>query len=274
MFASNLGDGPIFWLQIAFRLMQLPLGIFGVAIATVTLPVLSRSIAAGNAVEFRQNLARGLRLAFLLTIPSALGLMVLAEPIISVLYQHGKFTADATAQSAGALRFYAIGLVAYSAMKVLVPAFYALDLRKTPMNVSFIAIAVNLLLNWLFTFRLGFGHLGLALSTGCVALTNFAILYVLMHRETKLLETRRLLGTLAKLAIPSGLLTAICAVAVKWPLAAWATMPLLPKAGWLAATIVVAGATFFGTALLFRIEEIDDVREAFRRKLARRISRG
>ena len=273
MFASNLGDGPIFWLQIAFRLMQLPLGIFGVAIATVTLPVLSRSIAAGNVIEFRQNLARGMRLAFLLTIPSMLGLMMLAEPIISVLYQHGKFTADATAQAAGALRFYAIGLVAYSAMKVLVPAFYALDLRKTPMNVSFIAIAVNLGLNWLFTFHLRFGHLGLALSTGCVALTNFAILYVLMHRETKLLETRRLLATLAKLTIPSALLTAICGAAVHWPLAAWATMPLLPKAAWLVATIAFGGVVFFLAAQLFRIEEIDDVTDAFHRKLGRRFSR-
>jgi putative peptidoglycan lipid II flippase len=96
MFASNLGDGPIFWLQIAFRLMQLPLGLFGVALGTVTLPVLARSMAEGKPDEFRRNLAKGLRLAFLLTIPATLGLIVLAEPIISVLYQHGRFGADQT----------------------------------------------------------------------------------------------------------------------------------------------------------------------------------
>lgn len=269
MFASNLGDGPIFWLQIAFRLMQLPLGIFGVAIATVSLPVLSRSIAAGNIPEFRGNLARGLRLAFLLTIPSTIGLVLLAEPIISVLYQHGKFTAEATAQAAAALEFYALGLVAYSSMKVLVPAFYAMDKRTTPMHVSFVAIGVNLVLNWLFTFQLGLGHRGLALSTGCVALTNFAILYWLMHREAKRLETRALVSLLAKLAIPCALLAGICWAAKIGPLAAWATMPLVPKLAWLLGAIGFAGVAFFGSAALFRIEEIDDVLAVVKRKLRR-----
>src|SRR4030095_10646809 len=152
----------------------------------------ARSMAEGKPNEFRQNLAKGLRLALLLTIPATLGLIVLAEPIISVLYQHGRFGAYQTAQAAGALKYYAVGLVAYSAMKVLVPAFYAMDRRKTPMHVSFVAIGVNLLLNWLFTFQLGLGHRGLALSTGCVALINFAILYWLMHREMRRLESRAL----------------------------------------------------------------------------------
>ncbi len=91
MFASTLGDGPIFWLSIAFRLMQLPLGLFGVALGTVTLPLLSRLVVAGDMTAFRGELSRGMRLAFLLTVPSTLGLMMLAEPIISVLYQHGRF---------------------------------------------------------------------------------------------------------------------------------------------------------------------------------------
>jgi len=269
MFASNLGDGPIFWLQIAFRLMQLPLGIFGVAIGTVTLPVLSRSIAAGNVIEFRQNLARGMRLAFLLTIPSTIGLMLLAEPIISVLYQHGKFTAAATAQAAGALEFYALGLVAYSSMKVLVPAFYAMDKRTTPMHVSFLSIGVNLLLNWIFTFRLGLGHRGLALSTGCVALTNFAILYWLMRRETRLLETRALVGLLARLAVPCALLAGICWAARAYPLHAWPTMHFTPKLAWLGGTIGLAGLAFFGSAALFGIAEIDDLLAVVKRKLRR-----
>lgn len=270
MFASNLGDGPIFWLQIAFRLMQLPLGIFGVAIGTVTLPVLSRSIAAGNIAEFRQNLARGMRLAFLLTIPSTIGLMILAEPIISVLYQHGKFSADSTAQAAAALKFYALGLVAYSSMKVLVPAFYAMDKRTTPMHVSFLSIGMNLGLNWLFTFRMNLGHRGLALSTGCVALTNFGLLYWLMRRETKLLETRALALLLARLAIPCALLGGICWSAYHWPLAAWATMPLVPKLTWLLGSIALAGVAFFASAAFFRIEEVEDVLAVAKRKLKRR----
>ncbi len=270
MFASTLGDGPIFWLQIAFRLMQLPLGLFGVAIGTVTLPVLSRSIAAGNVPEFRQNLAKGMRLAFLLTIPSTLGLVILAEPIISVLYQHGKFGANSTAQAAAALQFYAIGLIAYASMKVLVPAFYAIDKRRTPMNVSFVAIGVNLALNWLFTFKLGLGHRGLALSTGGVALVNFVILYTLMRRETRLLETRALLRTLAKLALPSALLAAICWAGGTWLLGDWSTMKFSIKVGALGVTIALAGFAYFGVASLFGIEEIDDVKIALHRKLAAR----
>src|SRR5437016_4519154 len=118
-FAARLGDGPVSWLNIAFRLMQLPLGIFGVAVATVTLPLVSRSAALGNKTEFRGALAHAMRLVMLLTIPSAVGLIILAEPIIGLIYQHGRFTSAATIQTAEALRFYAIGLVGYSAVKVL-----------------------------------------------------------------------------------------------------------------------------------------------------------
>src|SRR5256886_6135491 len=110
-FAASLGNGPVSWLNIAFRLMQLPLGIFGVAIGTVTLPLVSKSAAVGNMGEFRAILARGMRLAFLLTIPSAIGLALLASPIISGIYQHRRFTAEMTRQTAGALQFYAVGPV-------------------------------------------------------------------------------------------------------------------------------------------------------------------
>ena len=143
VFASGLGDGPTFWLNIAFRLMQLPLGLVGVALGTVALPLLARMAAAGNMEAFRSELARSMRLGLLLTIPASIGLMMLAEPIISVLYQHHKFGAYETAKSAEALRFYAIGLCAYAALKVLVNAFYAVDKRKTPMVVSFSAVALE-----------------------------------------------------------------------------------------------------------------------------------
>src|SRR5260370_34736853 len=93
MFASTLGDGPIFWLSIAFRLMQLPLGLFGVALGTVTLPLLSRLVVAGKTDEFRSVLARAIRWALPRTLPSTGGLMILAEPIISVRYPHLKFAA-------------------------------------------------------------------------------------------------------------------------------------------------------------------------------------
>jgi len=270
MFASTLGDGPIFWLAIAFRLMQLPLGIFGVALATVTLPVLSRLVAAGDSVRFRSELARGLRLAFLLTIPATIGLIILAEPIISVLYQHGKFNAYQTVQAAGALRFYAIGLTAYSAMKVLVPAFYALDRRKTPMIVSFIAVGMNLAFNWLFTFRLGWGHRGLALSTGCVALTNFLLLYALMRRHVRYLHTGLLATMLAKVLLAGAALGAVCFAGEHWLLAQWPTQATGAKAAGLLATIGVAGGVFFAVAALLRINEVTQVATLVRQRLARR----
>ena len=103
VFASELGDGPTFWLTVAFRLMQLPLGVFGVALGTVALPLLARMAATGNTAAFRSELARGMRLAFLMTIPASVGRMVLADPIISVLYQHGRFGARETASRSAAL---------------------------------------------------------------------------------------------------------------------------------------------------------------------------
>src|SRR5213078_2115983 len=102
--------------------------------------------------------AHAIRLVTLLTIPAAIGLMILARPIISVTYEHGRFTPEATRQTAGALQFYAIGLAAYSAVKVLAPAFYALDKRYLPMLVSVISILTNLVLNWFFMFHVGLGH--------------------------------------------------------------------------------------------------------------------
>src|SRR5436853_1984076 len=212
-FAAQLGDGRVSWLNIAFRLMQLPLGIFGVAIATVALPLVSRSAALGNKAEFRGALAHAMRLVMLLTIPSAIGLMILAEPIIALIYQHGRFTAEATVRTAEALRFYAIGLVGYSAVKVLAPAFYALDKRNLPMLVSLLSIAINFGLNWFFTLNLGLGHRGLALSTSLVAITNFVILYAMMRRYTGRLETGAMIRTLAKLLVAGALLAVICLLA-------------------------------------------------------------
>jgi putative peptidoglycan lipid II flippase len=269
MFASTLGDGRIFWLAIAFRLMQLPLGLFGVALGTVTLPLLSRLVVAGKTREFRSELARAIRWGFLLTLPSTVGLMLLAEPIISVLYQHGKFNAEQAAQAAGALRFYAIGLGGYAALKVLVNAFYAIDRRKTPMLVSFLAVGLNLLFNWIFTFRLGWGHRGLAFSTGCVATFNFLLLYFLMQHQLKGLESRHLLSMLAKLALAIVPLVAVCAASSHWLLADWQHQALLPKIAALLVTVIAGAGVFAVSGVLLHIEELKELRDAFMRRLRR-----
>ena len=269
MFASTLGDGPIFWLSIAFRLMQLPLGLFGVALGTVTLPLLSRLVVAGHMTAFRTELARAMRLALLLTIPSTIGLIMLAEPIISVLYQHGRFNAYQTAQAAGALRFYAVGLGGYAALKILVNAFYALDRRKTPMLVSFLAVALNLLLNWIFTVRLGWGHRGLAFSTGCIATVNFLLLYALMRSHLGGLESRRLLRMLGKTAVAAAVLAAVCAASSHWLLAGWATQAFLSKCAALVGTVIVGALAFAGCGAALHIEELKELQAAILRRLRR-----
>ncbi len=269
MFASTLGDGAIFWLAIAFRLMQLPLGLFGVALGTVTLPLLSRLVVAGEMGAFRSELARALRLMFLLTVPSTIGLMMLAEPIISVIYQHGRFDAHEAAQAGGALRFYAIGLGGYAALKVLVNAFYALDRRKTPMIVSFLAVGLNLVFNWIFTFRLGWGHRGLAFSTGCVATCNFLFLYALMQRHLGGLESRRMAITLMKVGVAGGALAAVCAASNRWLLGDWATQALWSKALALGATVAVGGGVFTLCAAALRVEELTALIGAVKRRLRR-----
>jgi putative peptidoglycan lipid II flippase len=269
MFASTLGDGAIFWLSIAFRLMQLPLGLFGVALGTVTLPLLSRLVVSGQMEAFRAELARAMRIAFLLTVPATAGLMMLAEPIISVLYEHGRFNAYQTTQAAGALRFYAIGLAGYAALKVLVNAFYALDRRKTPMFVSFLAVALNLLFNWLFTFRLGWGVRGLAFSTGCVATFNFLFLYALMTRHIGGLQTRRLLAMLVKVLAATAALVAVCAASSHWLLADWATQRFVAKLAALAGTVIAAMAVFAACGAALHIEEFDALLGGIQRRLRR-----
>jgi len=271
MFASTLGDGAIFWLAIAFRLMQLPLGLFGVALGTVTLPLLSRLVVAGQLDAFRAELARAMRLMFLLTVPSTIGLMMLAEPIISVLYQHGKFDAHEAAEAAGALRYYAIGLAGYAALKVLVNAFYALDRRKTPMLVSFGAVALNLLFNWIFTFRLGWGQRGLAFSTGCVATSNFLVLYFLMRRQLGGLESQKMLASLSRIVLAGAALAAVCAASMHWLLAGWATQPFSSKCLALLGSVFAGGAVFVGCAALLRVEELAPIVAAVRRRLAGRL---
>jgi len=249
--------------------MQLPLGIFGVAVATVTLPLVSRSAAVGNTSEFRSALAHSVRLVLLLTIPAAIGLIILAEPIIHMIYQHGRFTQTATIQTAAALRFYAIGLAGYSADKVLAPAFYALDKRHLPMFVSLTSIAVNFSLNWFFTFRLHLGHRGLALSTSLVAITNFFFLYSMMRHYTGRLETGALLKTIAKLLVAGIGLAAICWLALTFFFARHPHAPDWQNLLVILITICSGAGIFFGGAYLLHVAEVHDVVDLVRRKFGR-----
>ncbi len=255
IFASWLGDGPISWLSYAFRLMQLPLGVFGVAVATVTLPVVSKLAASGETIRFRETLAKAMRLAVFLTIPSAAGLILLAPPIIALIYQRGKFDFSDTLHTAEALRFYALGLVGYSCIKVLSPAFYALDRKWTPMLVSFGSIGLNLLLNWLLIFHFGLGYRGLALSTALSACFNFGVLYFIMSRHVKGLETLRFTSTAGRTLIAAISMGVVC-----WGLlhaeGAWVYSPhLLIRAVSLLSIISIAMVCYLGICWLLGVEE-------------------
>lgn len=182
-FASYLGDGAVSWLNVAFRFMQLPIGLFGVAIGTVTLPLVSRHAAHGDRGAMRAALGQALELVAILCCPAAAGLAVLGIPIIGLVYEHGRFTPADTTAAAAALAGYALGLAGYAGIKVVAPAFYALDDARTPARVALLSILANLGLNWLLVHGLGFGHVGLALSTSLVALANFTVLFLALRRR-------------------------------------------------------------------------------------------
>ncbi|MFN9266462.1 MAG: murein biosynthesis integral membrane protein MurJ, partial [Acidobacteriota bacterium] len=181
-FASEINGG-MSWLGYAFRLMQLPLGLFGVAIGGATLPAISRSVARGDMDDFRRTLSRSLGLVFLLTIPSSAGLFVLGPSIIGALFERGEFTPYDTQQTAMALGWFALGLAGYSALKVLVPAFYALRDARTPMIVSLASIAINYGVVSTMTSQPGFGLAGLAMSTSVVAITGSLLLFTILKRR-------------------------------------------------------------------------------------------
>ena len=195
--------------------------------------------------------------------------MMLAEPIMSVLYQHIKFGVRETVEAAGALRFYALGLASYAALKVLVNAFYAIDRRKTPMIVSLLAVGLNLLSELDIHFQLGWGHRGLAFSTSCIAISNFLILYLLMRRHLRLLETRTLVRLLLKIAVASVALIAVCWMGKHFLLADWQTQAFLPKLAWLLTTITAGALAFVGCVLVLRVDELEQLRAMLSRKLRR-----
>lgn len=265
-----VANGPVSWLNYAFRFMQFPIGVFGVAIATATLPTLTRSTANPNYQEFRQTLAHSLALVFLLCIPSAVGLAVLAQPIVALVFEHGKFTAFDTAQTANALAAYAVGLAGYGAIKVLSPAFYALNDARTPMLISLGSIAVNYVMNSLLVGP--FGHVGLAFSTSAVALVNFLLLVLLMRRRVGRLAGRKLAVTAVKIALASAAL-GVVAWTVNESAGALPIHGLALEFTRVILAIVVATATFYGVCRLLQVDELQEAIDAIGGKVIRRVRR-
>ncbi|HVZ87991.1 MAG TPA: murein biosynthesis integral membrane protein MurJ [Polyangia bacterium] len=261
-FASLISDGALSWLSYAFRLMQLPIGVFGVAVGTTALTHLSRNAASGDWEGLRATLRRGLRMVLFLTVPSTVGLAVLRVPIIRLIFQHGRFSSHATLETARALSGYALGLAAYAAIKVVAPAFYALGRTRVPVAASVAAVAANLAWN-ILTFR-RFGHVGLAVGTSLAAIVNFIVLAFSFQRSIGGLFTRELVVPIMKIIGASGVMAVALWLAsgrlegiARGGTSMFAFKAFVP--------ITIGAAVYFAAARVFHLEEAKALLSRFRR---------
>ena len=263
-------DGPVSWLSYAFRFMQLPLGLFGVAMASATLPSISRSAAAGNMDEFRKTLSKSLGMVFLLTLPSSVGLIVLGKSIIGAIYQGGKFELYDTQQTALALSCYAVGLSGYAALKVLNPAFYALGDARTPMLVSLGSIAINYATAATMIRVAKMGHASLAISTSAVALFGFVVLFAILRTRIHGVHGRELAAGMAKVVVASVVMGSVVAVA-SHGIEMWLGVSQLARLADLAVSIPIGLVLFYATCRMLGVSELDMAIQAVVRPIRRRI---
>jgi putative peptidoglycan lipid II flippase len=251
--ATGEGTGAVSWLNYAFRLMYLPIGLFGVSIGTATLPAVSRHAAQDDHAAVRGTIADGLSLMMLLNVPATIGLMVLATPIVRVIFERGAFTPDATEATAAALRFYAVGLLGYSVVRIASPTFYALGENRTPVKVSVATVVVNAALNIMLVRVMGYR--GLALGTSIAALFNAVLLMFLLRRRLGGIEGRRVSSSFVRIAIAS-VMMGVAAVMVDAILVSLVPgAALVPQIVRLAATIAAAIAVLAGAAHFLHIRE-------------------
>jgi putative peptidoglycan lipid II flippase len=265
-------DGPVSWLSYAFRFMQLPLGLFGVAIASATLPSISRSIAAKDFDEYRRTLSRSVAMVFLLTIPSSIGLVVLGRSIVGAVYQRGHFELYDTDQTALALACYAIGLAGYAATKVVNPAFYALEDARTPMIVSLVSIIVNYSMATTLIRVFDMRHYGLALSTSTVAIVSAVILFWVMRNRAGGIYGRKLGTSTVRIIVAS----------FAMGLAVWTSSSLVAhflgsrKLAFLtdlAVSIPIGLIVYYGVCRALRVPELEIAVQALASPLKRRLGR-
>jgi putative peptidoglycan lipid II flippase len=265
--ASTLQQGSVSWLNYAYRLMQLPIGLFGVAVATVTLAEVSRHAAARNMADLKQTLTLSLRLVLFLTIPATLIMMALAGPIVSLLYEHGKFTSADTLQTTHALWGYAVGLAAFSAVRVMVPAFYSLDMARVPVTISMITIGVTVGLYFLLMGPLQ--HAGLALATSIGSILNFGMLFVALRRKLGALGVGTLLASTARITLAAAL-----GAGSGWAVLTWlGRLHDGTSAPWrlllVAAGLGAAGVVYAAACSVLRVPEIRAVTDTVNRLMGR-----
>ena len=241
--ATTISDGAVSYLYYADRITQLPLGVVGIAIGTALLPMISRQLEAGHEAEANNSQNRGIEFALLLTLPAALALMVLAEPIVAVLFERGAFGTEARDATATALFAYAIGLPAYVGIRVFTPGFFAREDTSTPVRIAALGIGVNIALN--FALMGPLGHMGIALASSISAWLNVALLIAVLAKRGHYRGDLRLYRRLAGITAASALMAVVL-----WFAGAWATPWLY---GGLVQQIAALAALVSGGMLVFAV---------------------
>ena len=254
--ATSEGEGAVTYLGFAFRLMYLPIGLFGVSIATAAIPGITRHAAAEDMEGVRQDVSQATRMMLMLNVPATFGLIVLAGPIIELIVEYRSITATDTLGMAASLMGYAPGLVGYSAVKIASPTFYALKDSRTPVTIGMICIVLNVVLNLLLV-RTSLSYAGLALGTGIAALANALMLYWMLRRRLGGLDDRRVVTALLKVLVASAAMAAV-AWGVEHQLALhWAGDEPWRRAVRVGAAIGLALGTLALTARLLRLHEFE-----------------
>lgn len=202
--ASYLPDGSVTYLYYGMRLIHLPLGMFGVAVATAILPAMSTQVAKGEIDEMRKTLSFGMRLVLFITFPAIAGLIFFRVPIIHLLFQHGEFSYKATTGTATALLYYSLGLWAFAGVRIAVPAFYSMQDTTTPVKVAVLSLAVNIALNILLISPLGHG--GLALASSISSSLNLLFLLWILRGKIGRIDGRNIARSSFKALIASAII--------------------------------------------------------------------
>jgi len=265
-FVSYIEGGQT-WYTFAFRLFQFPVGVFGVAIATVTLPAVARLKAGEDLPAFGREVENAMRFALFLTLPASVGLAVLAPQIVSIVFQGGEFQANDVAATAGALQAFALGIAGYSIIKVLIPCFIALDMPNTPFKVSCIAVGVNAVLAVVFFWVLDLGVTGLALTVSLVILINMTQLIVYMAMQAPLGARAEWFAFFGKLVIALAVLGGL-----SW-LTGWFANTLDNHLIFILVTltgIAIAGVGYFVACYAVGLRETTELVGMVRRKVLKR----
>jgi len=260
--ASFLPSGSVSYLFYADRVNQLPLGIVGVAVGTALLPLLSRQLKCGQETEALHSQNRALEFAFLLTVPAAAALVVIAGPVISVLFQRGAFGAAEAQATAAALTAYATGLPAYVLIKALTPGYFARGDTKTPVKIAAATTVINLLLN--LALMGPFLHVGIAIATAISSWINAGLLGYILYRRGQFAVDDRLKRRLPRILLASAGMTGVLVLSHR-ALIPWFEADLVFRAGALAALVLAGLATFVVLAQLFGAAGLRDLRSLMRR---------